>query len=98
MDQLFDKDAYVKDFSEKLESFSNHPLNYYEPKQFKFAGLGGQSKVLSFYSQKIKKELVVKIYPSLFYTDAKNEFDNMQMLDHPNILQVYEFHTIYVDD
>ena len=22
----------------------------------------------------------------------------MQLLDHPNILQVYEFHTIYVDD
>ena len=98
MDNKFDKEAYAADFGKKLSLFSNHPLNYYQPRDFKFMGLGGQSKVLSFYSETAKKELVVKIYPALFYSDAKNEFDNMKLLLHENILQVHEFRTIYVDD
>lgn len=98
MDNAFDKEAYAAEFGQKLAQFSNHPLNYYQPKNFKFMGLGGQSKVLSFYSETAKKELVVKIYPAVFYSDAKNEFDNMKLLVHENILQVIEFRTIYVDD
>lgn len=41
MDLEFDKDAYVKSFEERLATFENHPLNYYKPSKFKFAGLGG---------------------------------------------------------
>lgn len=98
MDNVFDKEAYAAEFSQKLSQFSNHPLNYYKPRDFKFMGLGGQSKVLSFYSETAEKDLVVKIYPAVFYSDAKNEFDNMKLLVHENILQVHEFRTIYVDD
>ena len=34
----------------------------------------------------------------MYYADAKNEFNNMNLLVHDNILQVYEMHTIYVGD
>ena len=53
MENQFDKDAYVAEFSQKLAQFTNHPLNYYKPKDFKFMGLGGQSKVLSFFSDTV---------------------------------------------
>jgi len=98
MENQFDKDAYVAEFGQKLAQFTNHPLNYYKPKDFKFMGLGGQSKVLGFFSETIQKELVVKIYPAVYFSDAKNEFDNMKLLVHENILQVHEFHTIYVSN
>jgi len=42
--------------------------------------------VLSFFSGSHNKELVVKIYPAVFYADAENEFNNMNMLVHQNIL------------
>lgn len=76
----------------------NHPLNSYKPTNFKWKGQGGQSKVLGFYSVSRKKDLVVKIYPALYYADAQNEFNNMNVLMHDNILQVYEMHTIFVGD
>ena len=85
-----ERENYVKEFAKRLAAFVNHPLNSYEPTDFKWKGEGGQSKVLSFYSQTQKKELVVKIYPAVYYKDAKNEFNNMNMLIHDNILQVFE--------
>ena len=93
-----ERDNYVKEFSKRLQAFVNHPLNSYKPTNFKWKGQGGQSKVLGFYSQTRKKDLVVKIYPAVYYADAQNEFNNMNMLVHENILQVYEMHTIFVAD
>ena len=97
MEQGFDKQAYVTSFESKLSEYENHPLNHYQPTKFRFAGLGGQSKVLSFYSELLKKDLVVKIYPSLYEEDAKNEYDNMLLLEHENILKVYDFRRIYIE-
>ena len=93
-----ERDNYVKEFSKRLSAFVNHPLNSYKPTNFKWKGQGGQSKVLGFFSQTRKKDLVVKIYPAVYYADAQNEFNNMNMLVHENILQVYEMHTIFVAD
>ena len=72
-------------------------MNQYKPSNFSFAGLGGQSKVLAFYSETMQMDLVVKIYPSLYYEDAKNEFDNMDLLEHENILKVFDFRKIYIE-
>ena len=92
-----ERENYVAEYSKNVANFPNHPLNQYQPKNFAFKGQGGQSKVLSFFSESRKKDLVVKIYPAVYYSDAKSEFNNMNMLEHPNILQVYEMHTTYVD-
>lgn len=45
----------------------------------------------------MQMDLVVKIYPSLYYEDAKNEFDNMDLLEHENILKVFDFRKIYIE-
>lgn len=89
---------YAKEFEKRLAAFVNHPLNLYKPSNFRWLGSGGQSKVLSFYSETRKSDLVVKIYPAVFYSDAKNEFNNMNLLVHENILQVFEMHTLYIGD
>lgn len=41
--------------------------------------------------------MVLKIYSAEFHKDAKNEFENMRLLDHPNILQVLDLHTVYIE-
>lgn len=84
----------MEEFESALQRYANHPLNSYEPTDFKFAGKGGQSEVLSFYSNTLEQELVVKIYNSQFEKDAQNEFDNMQLLEHENILKVHDFRRI----
>ncbi len=93
-----ERENYVKEFARRLASFQNHPLNNYQPINFKFKGEGGYSKVLSFFSEKEKKELVIKIYPAVFYSDAKNEFNNMDSLFHENVIQVFNIFTIYIDE
>ena len=61
---------YAKEFENRLAAFVNHPLNIYQPSNFRWLGSGGQSKVLNFFSATKKKDLVVKIYPAVFYSDA----------------------------
>lgn len=53
--------------------------------------------MLSFFSNKLDMDLVVKIYKSQFEEDAQNEFQNMQLLEHKNILKVFDFRRIYIE-
>ena len=78
-----------------MDRYVNHPLRQYQPKSIRFLGQGGHAKVLSFHSDSTDQDMVIKIYSALYKTEAENEFDNMQFLDHDNVLKVFEIGTIY---
>jgi hypothetical protein len=66
MDSKIEKKIYLKEFKKRLDQYINHPLHNYKPSNFNFLSQGGQSKVLSFYSENLKTDLVIKIYPGKF--------------------------------
>ncbi|CDW79880.1 kelch motif family protein [Stylonychia lemnae] len=98
MDFKIQKKLYLKEFNKNLEKYVNHPLHEYKPANIQFLAQGGQSKILSFYSENMKRDLVIKIYQAKYFKQAESEFNNMHLLDHENILQVYQIGTIYVED
>lgn len=67
MDYKIERKLYLKEFKKRLDKYINHPLHNYKPTNFNYLSQGGQSKVLSFHSNSLKTDLVIKIYPSKFF-------------------------------
>ena len=66
------REQYVRHFKKSLDQAGEGLTHFYKPKRIKFVSVGGQSKVFSFYSESLDRELVVKVYDGTkFYKQAE---------------------------
>jgi hypothetical protein len=66
----------------------------YRPSDIRFVALGGQSKIFSFRSETLERDLIIKVYDTKFAKQAEQEYRNMHILNHDALLQVYQIGTI----
>ena len=62
----------------------------YRPVDLRFVALGGQSKIFSFRSETLDRDFILKLYDPKYSRQAEQEYNNMHLLAHEGVLQVFQ--------
>ncbi len=66
LDFRLQRRQYLKEIKKILkrggEDGNEHPLMMYRPVDIKFVALGGQSKIFSFHSETLERDMILKLY------------------------------------
>ena len=66
LDFRLQRKQYLKEIRKFLkvggEGGNEHPLMMYRPTDIRFVALGGQSKIFSFHSETLERDLILKLY------------------------------------